>query len=95
MDSNLLVEEKWQKRWDDAKLFQPEVSETKKYFLTIPYPYASGPAHIGHGRTFTTVDVIARLKRMQGFNVLFPLGIHISGTPILAISLKVSIYPES
>ncbi len=89
MDSNLLVEEKWQKRWDDAKLFQPEVSETKKYFLTIPYPYASGPAHIGHGRTFTTVDVIARLKRMQGFNVLFPLGIHISGTPILAISLKV------
>ncbi len=52
----------------------------------MPYPYVSGPAHIGQGRTFTVADVIARFKRMMGYNVLYPIAWHVTGTPIQAIS---------
>jgi leucyl-tRNA synthetase len=54
--------------------------------LTAPYPYTSGPLHIGHGRTYTIADIIARFKRLQGYNVLFPMAFHVTGTPILAIA---------
>jgi leucyl-tRNA synthetase len=84
------VEEKWQKAWSDAKLFEPQVDADKpKFFLTVPYPYTSGPQHIGHGRTNTIGDVIARYKRMRGFNVLWPMAFHITGTPVLAITRQV------
>ncbi len=80
------IERKWQKTWDDTKVFQPEPDERKKFFITIPYPYLNGNLHAGHTRTFTIGDVIARYKRMQGYNVLFPMGFHVTGTPIVGLA---------
>ncbi len=80
------IEEKWQRRWEENKVFDAEIEEGKKFFLTVPYPYTSGPLHIGHGRTYTIGDMIARFKRLQGYNVLFPMAFHVTGTPILAIA---------
>ena len=58
--------------------------------MTVPYPYTSGPLHIGHGRTYTIGDLIARFMRMRGFNVLWPMAFHITGTPIASISARIS-----
>ncbi len=80
------VERRWQRRWKEARVFEPEVSERKKFFITVPYPYMSGSLHIGHGRTFTIGDIIARFKRLEGYNVLFPMAFHVTGTPVLAIA---------
>jgi leucyl-tRNA synthetase len=80
------IEEKWQRNWAESKLFEPETDQREKFYLTVPYPYTSGPLHIGHGRTYTIGDIIARFKRLQGYNVLFPMAFHVTGTPILAIA---------
>lgn len=82
------IEDKWKKRWNEERIFQPKI-EGEKYLLTVPWPYCNGALHIGHGRTYTVGDVVARYKRMKGFNVLYPMGFHISGTPILAFSRKI------
>ncbi len=81
------VERKWQRRWIEDKVFvaRPDPSRPK-YFITFPYPYVSGPLHIGHGRTNTQVDIIARYKRIRGYNVLYPMASHVTGIPIFAIS---------
>lgn len=77
------IEKKWQKRWRKDKVFEVDPDpKRKKFFLTVPYPYVNGALHIGHGRTYTIGDVIARYKRMQGFNVLYPMASHMTGTPI-------------
>src|SRR3989338_3373455 len=84
------IERKWQEKWEAEKAFEPQISRNKKkLLLTVPYPYTSGPLHIGHGRTYTIADVYARFKRMQGFNVLWPMSFHITGTPILAVSKRI------
>jgi len=84
------LESKWLKKWGEAALFNSNPDSNKpKYFLTVPYPYASGALHVGHARSYTLGDVTARYKRMLGFNVLFPMASHITGTPILAISRKI------
>ena len=81
------IERKWQRKWYEDRIFEPKVDDSrKKFFLTVPYPYMSGSSHIGHGRTFTTGDIIARFKRLQGYNVLFPMAFHVTGTPVLAIA---------
>ncbi len=81
------IERKWQRRWQEDRIFEPQVKEGhRKFFLTVPYPYMSGSLHIGHGRTFTMGDIIARFKRLQGYNVLFPMAFHVTGTPVLAIA---------
>jgi len=85
------VEAKWQRRWEESGIFDAEPrGGAKKFFLTVPYPYTSGPLHIGHGRTNTVGDIIARFKRLQGYNVLFPMAFHVTGTPILAIADSIS-----
>ncbi len=87
------IEEKWQSRWQAERIFEAEIEsgeEAKKFFITVPYPYTSGPLHIGHGRTYTIGDIIARFKRLQGYNVLFPMAFHVTGTPILAIADGIS-----
>ena len=77
------IEKKWQKRWKKDKVFESDPDpKREKFFLTVPYPYVNGALHIGHGRTYTIGDVIARYKRMQGFNVLYPMASHMTGTPI-------------
>ncbi|MEM3171049.1 MAG: class I tRNA ligase family protein, partial [Candidatus Hadarchaeales archaeon] len=64
-------ERKWQEEWEKAGIFQAEPDGRPKFYLTVAYPYVSGPMHIGHARTYTIPDVIARYKRMRGYNVLF------------------------
>jgi leucyl-tRNA synthetase len=80
------IERKWQEKWDAERIFQPEISGKEKYFITIPYPYLNGNLHAGHTRTFTIGDVIARYQRMLGRNVLFPMGFHATGTPLIGLS---------
>lgn len=80
-------QKKWQDAWKKAKLFEADPNDKKKFFITIPYPYISGSLHIGHARVVTEADVYVRFQRMQGMNVLFPIAFHISGTPVLGISL--------
>jgi len=80
------IEEKWQEKWDQEGIFQPEISDKEKYFITIPYPYLNGNLHAGHTRTFTIGDVIARHRRMLGQNVLFPMGFHATGTPLIGLA---------
>ncbi|MFX0107191.1 MAG: leucine--tRNA ligase [Candidatus Hodarchaeota archaeon] len=77
------VEKKWQKRWKKDRIFEADLDpKRKKFFLTVPYPYVNGSLHIGHGRTYTVGDLIARFRRMQGYNVLFPMASHMTGTPV-------------
>lgn len=85
------IEKKWQKKWEEVKIFEANVDENKqKYYITVPYPYTSGPLHIGHGRTYTMGDIFARYMRMQGYNVLWPMAFHITGTPIEGISSRLA-----
>jgi len=81
------IEKKWQHKWQEEKIFETNCDQNKaKKFITIPYPYASGPQHIGHGRSYVNGDIFARYYRAKGFNVLLPMAFHITGTPVLAIS---------
>jgi leucyl-tRNA synthetase len=80
------IETKWQKKWEEEGIFQPEPSEKPKFFITIPYPYLNGNLHAGHTRTFTIGDAFARFMRMKGYNVLFPMGFHVTGTPIIGLA---------
>ncbi|MGC8662892.1 MAG: leucine--tRNA ligase [Thermoplasmata archaeon] len=79
------IEKKWQNLWMENHVFEPNING-KKFFLTVPYPYSNGALHVGHGRTYTYGDIIARYKRMMGYNVLFPMAFHVTGTPILTIA---------
>jgi len=83
------AEKKWQKLWEEKGIFKAKRGKGKKLFVTVPYPYTSGPLHIGHARTYTLADIWTRFKRMQGYNVLFPMAFHISGTPILSVSDRI------
>jgi leucyl-tRNA synthetase len=84
------IEQKWQKKWDDSKIFQAKaISNKDKFFINNPYPYISGSLHIGHARVVTETDVLARFQRMNGKNTLYPIAFHISGTPVLGISLAI------
>jgi len=83
------IESKWRKIWHDEKYFEAELSSQKKFFVTVAYPYPNSPQHIGHGRTYTLADVHARFMRMRGYNVLFPMGFHYTGTPILGMARRV------
>src|SRR5205809_3863420 len=85
------IEEKWRDRWEEQRIFQVDTDfARKKYFITVAYPYPNSPQHVGHGRTYTLADVHARYMRMKGYNVLFPMGFHYTGTPILAMSRRVA-----
>lgn len=80
------IEEKWQKRWEEAKIFEADPDpKKKKFFVNNVIPYTNGEPHIGAGFTYLRGDTFARFKRMQGFNVLYPQGFHATGEPILGI----------
>ena len=83
------IETKWRKKWSEGKDFETDPNEKEKKFITVAYPYPNSPQHIGHGRTYTLADVHARYYRMKGYNVLFPMGFHYTGTPILGMAKRV------
>jgi len=85
------TEGKWQKAWERARIFEADPDPNKKkVFVTFPYPYINGPLHVGHAFTASRVDVYARFKRMQGYNVLFPWSWHWTGQPLLGASQRVA-----
>ncbi|MFC4358038.1 leucine--tRNA ligase [Halobium salinum] len=79
------LEERWRERWAESGRYEadPGDADEDATFVTVPYPYPSGGMHIGHARTYTVPDVYARYRRQQGDNVLFPIGWHVTGTPII------------
>ncbi|KXA90504.1 hypothetical protein AKJ57_04115 [candidate division MSBL1 archaeon SCGC-AAA259A05] len=83
------IDRKWQEKWREDEVFKAEPNENQKFFLTVAYPYVSGPMHVGHARTYTVPDTIARYKRMQGYNVLFPMAFHYTGIPLVGAAKRV------
>jgi len=83
------IEKKWQKKWEQAKIFEANPDERPKFFATFPYPYINAYQHIGHFFTLMRVDTFARYKRHKGFNVLFPQGWHATGSPIVNAAKRV------
>ncbi len=84
------IEEKWQKAWDEANVFDPEPDDREPFLITAAFPYVNAPQHIGHIRTYGTTDTYARYKRMRGFNVLYPMALHATGTPVLAFAKRIA-----
>ncbi len=90
------IEEKWRRRWEEARIFEADPDpEKRKCFVTFPYPYMNGPLHIGHGFTASRVDAYARFRRMQGYNTLFPWAWHWTGEPILGAALRIKMGDEN
>ncbi|MHA1376341.1 MAG: class I tRNA ligase family protein [Promethearchaeota archaeon] len=70
-----LIEKKWQTKWEKDRIFEVEEdSKKQKFYLLEMYPYPSGSLHMGHLRNYTIGDSVARIKRMSGYNVLYPMG---------------------
>ncbi|MBR2472942.1 MAG: leucine--tRNA ligase, partial [Clostridia bacterium] len=90
------IEKKWQKRWQDEKAFCAEQkSDKEKFFALIEFPYPSGAGlHIGHPRPYTALDIVSRKKRMEGKNVLFPIGWDAFGLPTENYAIKNHIHPR-
>ena len=75
------IEKKWQERWESDALFRTSSDNKKKWYALTMFPYPSGDLHTGHWYAMAPSDVSARLKRMQGHNVLFPIGFDSFGLP--------------
>ena len=89
------IERKWQEKWDQKQAFRVEIDRSKpKYFALVEFPYPSGQGlHIGHPRPYTALDIVSRKKRMQGYNVLFPMGWDAFGLPTENYAIKNKIHP--
>ncbi|MCP6719265.1 MAG: leucine--tRNA ligase [Patescibacteria group bacterium] len=90
------IEPKWQKYWEDNKFYRAEdFSKKPKKFILIEFPYPSGEGlHVGHCRSYSAMDALARKRRMQGFNVLFPMGWDAFGLPTENYAIKTGIHPQ-
>lgn len=91
------VETKWQKIWDDEKAFKVEEDYSKpKYYALVEFPYPSGQGlHVGHPRPYTALDIVARKRRMQGYNVLYPMGFDAFGLPTENYAIQNKIHPKT
>ena len=91
-----VIEKKWQKLWDDNKAFAATDDYSKpKYYALVEFPYPSGQGlHVGHPRPYTALDIVARKRRMQGYNVLYPMGWDAFGLPTENYAIKNKIHPK-
>ncbi|MBQ9018871.1 MAG: leucine--tRNA ligase [Bacilli bacterium] len=91
------IEAKWQKYWEDNKTFKAETGSDKKpYYILVEFPYPSGSGlHVGHVRSYTAQDAIARMMRMQGYNVLYPMGYDAFGAPAEEYAIKTHQHPKN
>ncbi len=90
------IEAKWQKRWEEEKVFEASNdSDKEKFYYLVEFPYPSGAGlHVGHVRSYTALDAMARKKRMQGYNVLYPMGWDAFGLPAEQYAIKNHIHPS-
>ncbi len=90
------IELKWQKKWEEARCFEARENSAKpKFYGLIEFPYPSGQGlHVGHPRPFTAMDVISRKRRLEGYNVLFPIGYDAFGLPTENYAIKTGIHPS-
>lgn len=90
------IEKKWQDKWEEAGAFHAENGSSKpKYFAMIEFPYPSGAGlHVGHPRSYTALDIIARKRRMEGYNVLYPIGYDAFGLPTENFAIKNKVHPK-
>ena len=91
-----VIEKKWQKIWDEKKAFAATDDYSKpKYYALVEFPYPSGQGlHVGHPRPYTALDIVARKRRMQGYNVLYPMGWDAFGLPTENFAIKNKIHPK-
>ena len=90
------IEKKWQKKWEDDNIYATVNDSAKpKFYGLVEFPYPSGQGlHVGHPRPYTAMDIIARKKRMEGYNVLFPMGFDAFGLPTENYAIKNKIHPK-
>ena len=90
------IEKKWQSKWKKSKAFRTkEIKNKNKYYILEMFPYPSGSGlHMGHAFNYTIGDIYARLKRMQGFNVLYPMGYDSFGLPAENAAIKEKTHPK-
>ncbi|MBR5140279.1 MAG: leucine--tRNA ligase, partial [Clostridia bacterium] len=90
------IEAKWQKKWDESNAFEAKQDFTlPKYYALVEFPYPSGQGlHVGHPRPYTALDIVSRKKRMQGYNVLYPMGWDAFGLPTENYAIKNKIHPK-
>lgn len=90
------IEKKWQDIWDNEEAFKATLDKSKpKYYALVEFPYPSGQGlHVGHPRPYTAMDIVSRKKRMQGYNVLFPMGWDAFGLPTENYAIKNKIHPK-
>ena len=90
------IEKRWQRKWDEADAFRAKQDFTlPKYYTLVEFPYPSGQGlHVGHPRPYTALDIVSRKKRMQGYNVLFPMGWDAFGLPTENFAIKNKIHPK-
>ncbi len=90
------IEPKWQKRWEDAKAFRAvDFDSKKKWYGLVEFPYPSGAGmHVGHIKAYSSIEVLARKRRMQGYNVLFPIGFDSFGLPTENYAIKTNTHPH-
>ncbi len=89
------VEKKWQDIWDEKQCFHAKNdSDKEKFYALVEFPYPSGQGlHVGHPRSYTALDIVARKKRMQGYNVLYPMGWDAFGLPTENFAIKNHVHP--
>ena len=90
------IEPKWQQKWEDAKVFEAkDYSDKPKFFGMVEFPYPSGAGmHVGHIKAYSGLEVVSRKRRMQGYNVLFPIGFDAFGLPTENYAIKTNIHPR-
>ena len=90
------IESKWQRVWDEQSTFAVKLDKSKpKFYALVEFPYPSGQGlHVGHPRSYTALDVVARSRRLQGYNVLYPMGWDAFGLPTENYAIKNHIHPE-